>query len=491
MSLIHIPLITTRVSLAAAILLGMLAMSGGAQDRVQFPEQIEDGLGPTRSESGEFKVNGPEAHTRGVYLEFAVAARADYLKLMHQDAKLKYPIIIDLWKAPGNRVKGYPVRHVIVVLPTHYSPTIRVALCESFRFEYLRKELVRFFLLEDALRRHPNAGDLVESRKDELVPEWLWAGVSEAIGFKTDGEPSELFGAVFQSGKIMELDEILKADPHQMTTLSRAIYRASAGGLVLTLLQQDGGAGRMRNFIAALAVTPQDQEALVRKYFPGIDESKNSLEKWWTLQAAELAKRPLLDILSIEETEERLARALIVSVLENRRAPGEEEGAEEGRRKRLPRIFGRRDDQPRQVELPVEQERVNYTLADYQNFIGRADFEDLIRANELELRQLSFRSFPLHRPLIKDYRTLITEMKEGKTKGIDERLAALGQARADLLSSGKMVQDVLNLYEATQIEQASGAFDEYRKIAERLKRTKPLRDDEVSKYLDRVQAEHE
>jgi hypothetical protein len=54
-----------------------------------------------------------------------------------------------------------------------------------------------------------------------------------------------------------------------------------------------------------------------------------------------------------------------------------------------------------------------------------------------------------------------------------------------------MVEDIMNLEEATSSNQASGAFDEYLKLFEQLRRSRPARQDEISKYLDRVQAEYE
>ena len=479
--------------LALATLATLLLLPGAAdaQDKITFPEHIDDGLGPTRSEFGEFKVNGPDAHIRGTYTDFSVGVRKDYQKLLGTGSRLKYPIILDLRTVPGNRMKGYPVRHVIINHTTYYSPNIRVYLCESLRFADLREELVRFFLLEDALGRHNQPGELIEKNPEGIIPDWLWAGVSEAIGFRENGEPSELFATVLESGKIMEVDDILTAEPDKMTSLSRAVYRASAGGLVTTLLQQDGGAARLQNFIAAIAVSPKDQEALLRKYFPGIDDSRYSLEKWWTLQAAQLAKPTSLDVLSIPATDSALAEALQISVLETRRVGGDAAPeANGGRRGPLKRIFGR-EEQPKGVELPLVQEQVTYDISQYKNFAGRPDVAEVLHQAELRMVQLSYRSFPLYRPLIKRYLAVIEALKEGKLKELDAELLSLAQIRVKLVRSAKVAEDVLNHYEATQVDQASGAFEEYYKLQDRLRKAKPKREDDVSKYLDRMQAERE
>ncbi|MGI9241509.1 MAG: hypothetical protein ACR2RV_11955, partial [Verrucomicrobiales bacterium] len=257
-------LLTITATLVVALLLAS-SLVGMGQERVPFPENNRNpNTGPTRSEFGEFVVKGPDAYTRGTYCDFAVASRTNFQTLMNLSGRLKFPLIIDLKTVPGNRIRGHPVKPLVIVNHT-YSPNIQVALCESFRFADLREELVRFFLMDYALRNHGNVPGLLENRGANLIPEWLWAGVSEAIGFQENGEPSELFAAIYQSGTIMGVDEIIKTNPDELNSLSRAVYRASAGGLVLTLLQQDAGPARMRNFIDALAVAPQDQEALLRK----------------------------------------------------------------------------------------------------------------------------------------------------------------------------------------------------------------------------------
>jgi hypothetical protein len=484
--------LVARTILTAFALLACVRLAA-AQERVPFPDNVDDGKGPTRSEFGEFVVKGPDAYTRGTYCDFAVEARRSYQKLMNVGGRLKYPVVIDLKTVPGNRVRGHPVKPLIIVNHT-YSPNVQVALCESFRFSYLREELVRFFLMDYALRRHGNVTDLVEKRGNDLIPKWLWAGVSEAISFQEAGEPSEIFAALYQSGTIMSVDDILKGDPEKLGTLSRAIYRASSGGLVLTLLQQDGGAARMRNFIDALAVAPQDQEALLRKFFPGIDDSNNSLEKWWALQAAQLAKPTSLDILSIAETEAQLKRALLVAVMEDRAGSSDALPPTPRPKPRL-RLFGKRDAdigaEERLAAAPVEAERVIYELSEYWRFAGHPEIEGLLHQNELRLVQLSYRSFPLYRPLIKAYLELVEEIAAGETKGVDARLAALAETRAGLVRSGQLVEDFMNLDAATKSGSASMDFDGYFKLFEHLRSNRPMREDKISKYLDRIQAEYE
>ncbi len=503
---ISIPSIVRQCGLVAVWLLAFATL-GVAQESVPFgDERDQDGPGSTESQAGNFVVKGPDAFTRGVYAEFGESTFKEFQRLMKLGGRLKYPIVLDLRKIPGNRVRGHPVKPLAILSPK-YSPNIQIALCESFRFEYLREDMVKFFLMDYALRGKPRVDQLIEKREKDgssMVPNWLWAGVSEAISFRENGEPTELFSAVFQAGNILSVDEILNADSEDMNTLSRAIYRASAGGLVMTLLDQSGGTERMRNFMGALAVAPPDQEALVRKYFPAAGTSQHSLEKWWLLKAAELAKPTSLDVLSIMGTEEQLRRAVVVAVMEDvvDRATGLEEPRDEPRRKRRLRIFRKKRDDG---ETPdgegaetlgsgaanefIAQRRATYGLSEYAKFSNRGDLEDILGNSKARLTQLSFRCFPLHRPLIKSYLELIEKIEAGETKGIDARFAKLAETRAGLLRSGKMAEDVMNLLEATEPGEDSGAFDEYFKLFDRLRLEKPEREDEISEYLDRVQGQ--
>ena len=500
---ISIPWVVRSMGHCLACLLACAGIAS-AQESVPFgDERDQDGPGSTISQAGNFVVKGPDAFTRGVYAEFGESTFKEFQRLMRFGGRLKYPIVLDLRKVPGNRVRGHPVKPLAILNPD-YSPNIQIALCESFRFEYLREDMVKFFLMDYALRGKPRVDQLIEKREKDgqsMIPQWLWSGASEAVSFRENGEPSELFAAIYQAGSVMSVDEILTADTEDMSSLSRAIYRASAGGLVMTLLEQGGGTERMRNLIGALALAPPDQEALVRKYFPGAETSKNSLEKWWVLKAAALAKPTSLDVLSIVETEERLSRAVVVAVMEDVTPPSEgAEPEDEPRRRPLFRLFRKdRDGDPPDADEQlgagedaddelVIQQRVTYQLSEYSKFAHRPELEDLLATSKARLVHLSFRCFPLHRPLIKSYIDLIAKIEAGDTKGIDAKFSELTETRAGLLHSGKMTEDVMNLLEATEPGEDSGAFDEYFRLLDRMQLERPERKDEISEYLDRVQA---
>jgi len=464
---------------------------------------VGDGKGTTRSQSGEVVVRGPNAATRGEYCDFAVRKQEEFRKLMKIRQRSKFPIRINLREMPGNFYEGYPVVPEVIVNPDDgsYSPNVHVALCDGFRFDYLREELVRFYLLDIALRSHPAPGTLMakrhslpESRNREIIPDWLWIGVNEAMIFQEEGEPSALFRSIFKSGKLLSVEDILSADPDKMNTLSRAVYSASAGGLVVTLLDQDGGPERLANFTRGLASAPSDQEALMHKFFPGMKKSEESLNKIWNLKAATLAERKSLDILTIPETEAKLIDAITVNVMRVIDQPQTEEEKEKQRLLPRLRLFGaRRDEDIQSVPLPVEAERLNYLMSDYRDFHNRDDLDTLLQPCILRLEELSWRSFPLYRPLIQRYILLAKSMQQGEfeSETLDSAFAELTKIRIDMMKAGGRMEDILNHHEATHGSTDSGAFHEIDRLARELDEKKPDRRDRWSKYLDRAQSFHD
>ena len=128
--------------------------------------------------------------------------------------------------------------------------------------------------------------------------------------FRGRSRPSLLFAAVFRSGQIYSVDKILSADPSRLDALARGIYETSACALVLALLDQPDGPLRFAKFLDSLARNDKSDRDLLRQMFPSMGASKNSLEKWWSLQMATLATPSPLESLGAYETEARLRDAL-------------------------------------------------------------------------------------------------------------------------------------------------------------------------------------
>lgn len=170
-----------------------------------------------------------------------------------------------------------------------------------------RRELIRLLLSERILRSHKEVPD---ERSSNLVPPWVHTGVIKALEYRLRGRPSAEFAAIFKSGKVYGIEEILDAEAIGLDGLSRTIYETSCCALVLAVLDQPDGPLRFSRFLAALAQEEKPQRELLKQWFPALAESDTSLNKWWSLQLASLAAPSIAETLDPTQTVELLDRAL-------------------------------------------------------------------------------------------------------------------------------------------------------------------------------------
>ncbi len=174
-----------------------------------------------------------------------------------------------------------------------------------------RRELIRLLLTERILRSHKR---LANEQRDQLVPPWIQTGVLKALDYRLRGRPSAEFAAIFKSGKVYGIEQILDAQPAGLDGLSRSIYDTSCCALMLAVIEQPEGPLRFSRFLAALAQEDKPQRELLKQWFPGLAESDVSLNKWWSLQLAALASPSLSETLDPTQTAELLDRALTFQV---------------------------------------------------------------------------------------------------------------------------------------------------------------------------------
>ncbi len=170
-----------------------------------------------------------------------------------------------------------------------------------------RRELVRLLLTERILRSHKR---LANEQRDRLVPPWIQTGVIKALDYRQRGRPSAEFAAIFKSGKVYGIEEILDAEPSGLDGLSRTIYETSCCALMFAVIEQPEGPLRFSRFLAALAQEDKPQRELLKQWFPGLADSDTSLNKWWSLQLASLAAPSISETLDPTQTAELLDGAL-------------------------------------------------------------------------------------------------------------------------------------------------------------------------------------
>jgi hypothetical protein len=77
---------------------------------------------------------------------------------------------------------------------------------------------------------------------------------------------------------------------------------------------------------------------------------------------------------------------------------------------------------------------------------------------------------------------------KNKTGEVANQLTALDERRATMSAKAKRARDYLDWFEITRARETSGAFDDYMRLKDRLKANPHRRSDDLSKYLDRMDA---
>lgn len=268
------------------------------------------------SASKQFIVHGADLTVRGSYCVLAEEISNGLGRLLKDSAKFSLPVVIVLKTPPDVQMVGPAVTTNISQLAHGgFHLQVNVQLRAGYSMEDFTHELVRVLLAERILRSHQE----LNTSRQRVLPDWLLTGVTQALEFRSRSKPSVLFAAVFRSGQVYSVDRILEADPFQMDSLTRGIYEASSCALILTLLDQPDGPARFGRFLSSLASDAQSDRDLLKQHFPSLSASKNSLEKWWSLQMATLATPTPLETMSVAETERELALALSFDYYEKQR----------------------------------------------------------------------------------------------------------------------------------------------------------------------------
>ena len=258
------------------------------------------------SSSGQFIVHGDNLTLRS-----AIASRCDEIdtelrQLLRDRVPWTLPIVVMLHAPSASATQANAVRLTLSEI-THggFHLQLDVALRPDLQPSQLRAEVVRALLAERVLRQQKGS-----PKREQLLPQWMYLGVLEALDYRRNARPSALFAAIFKSGKVYSIEEIIDAEIDALDGLSKTIYRNSCCALVLALLDQPEGSTRLQRFLATLAADSRPLKSLLDEAFPSFATSPTSLNKWWALQLANLSRPGLSEPLSIQESLSALQDAL-------------------------------------------------------------------------------------------------------------------------------------------------------------------------------------
>ncbi len=661
------------------------------------------------SSSGQFIVHGADLRVRGGLSARCEEISQEFSRLLRLNEPWRLNIVVRIRPpSPDDPPDAGITSQVSGLEHGGFHLQVNVPERAGLRPADFRRELVCMLLAERILRDHKRLDD---EQREPLLPAWIHTGVLRALDFKQRARPSAEFAAIFKSGRIHGIEEILDTTPTGLDGLSRTIYETSCCALVLALLDQPEGALRFGRFLSALAVETKPERELLRQWFPGLAESDASLNKWWSLQLAQLASPGLAETLDPVASAELLDNALtfrlpvadkkppapkrVMAIASQRPQPAPEpevaqkpddssapsaakksapakptaktvssrprdvpaapatspedgEKDEEDRPGFLRRVFSfgmagadkdkddedksdettaperaprqetaakaratKAEEPPKETQAPVSEpaktaqaapkaenkqppasnreekagganteedkpaggrfnpfkwlrggkkgedspdspsaadegkkatgftapaerslivrdflgnprgryiqaavsERadllelpaisappaaapvvpvvtVAYPIEDYAVILAHPERERLLDQTRLSLKDLIVRGNVLFREIGKDYLKVIDDLAAGKTKGMDERLAALRRKAVAALAAACAVQDHLDWYEAARSERASGLFEDYLNLPQRIDEELPPRQDPLSRYLDEMQSRY-
>ena len=194
---------------------------------------------------------------------------------------------------------------------------------------------------------------------------------------------------------------------------------------------------------------------LMRKHFPQLNLSANSLAKWWQLRLAQMVKPDLTEVLPVAKTELALEEALKFQLHDDQGNP-------------LVKDLGAW----KEVAALKEPERI-----------------EAVRSADEALTRLSYRCFPSYRALLSEYQRILREIMAGKTsEKITMELEDLATQRQVRVQRAKRARDYLDFVEISQAREVSGQFDDYMRLKQEMElRPRAERHDRVTGVLDTME----
>lgn len=395
------------------------------------------------STSRQFLVYGADVRLRGAICDLAETTKRDVLQLIDQRDEWTTPIVVNA-QYPQANLPETP-RAALSFAQTGFGLKLQLDLtiASDATQPEVRRVILRAILLEMMYRGETN---LPAGTAYVPPPDWLLDGIPPQQSEFDWGRLIDVLGAPVTARKIPPLEEFLRQRPDLLDAPGRSLHRAYSFALVELLLHEPEGRRRLTRFIADLPSASNDPMADLGAHFPELINA-NSAEKAWNSRIARFATGQPFQLLSAEETQQKLDEVLGLKIFDA------------GPQRR-------------------------YQLDEFPKFIRNASSKLALAQSSRRLSALALRANPIYRPMIYEYARIATLLARGKINGIAERLARLSASRKGIATTMREIGDYLNWFEATQSPGPSGAFADYMKAAELAAQPEQKRRDPISLYLD-------
>lgn len=264
---------------------------------------------------------------------------------------------------------------------------------------------------------------------------WFVEALVEELRRSKEGAPEGLYSSLIQSARPPELGGFLRQRPEILDAASIVLYRAQAVALLQVLKKT---AESKNGFSALLAdpAFPKGELEPILAAFPSIG-SAASLSKLWTLNIARGSMPPRMASLSVEKSDQELDD-----------------------------IFQPFDGASKLPEAA-----------------GRNGGGYLMRECAVRLFNLEFRAHPLYRPVLEEYRKIVTLLARKPKARVAAQIEDVESVRQLLVQRAEKIADYLNWFEVTQIDSSA---------AEISKRSAPasdmIRNNPYAIHLDGLEA---
>jgi len=400
-------------------------------------------------------VYGADSKLRGVIVQDAEAMVRSLDKLAGELTGPPFPVTLELQPAAKGKPSAIVKKNFFKVedVKTRFLLEVKMRLGQgnSFDQQALDRVLLEMFLIERSLRALP--ADETAARV-EIRP-WLLDGIGEALLWKKGKGDRRIYASLVESGGWMAVEKLVEEErTSQMDVLSRELFRASSGALVMALLAQPQGKDSMERYLSKVATFEGEHLTLLRTHFPQVNLGREGLERWWMLQVAAMSEAPLTEAMTIPETEIALEKAL---KLYFKSATGRS-------------VEKQLDAWEEILKLESEEERVA-----------------VVRPAADLLTYLSYRCFPTYRPVLVGYLRALGEIAKGEPENIDEIFENLRVYREAESQRFERVIDLLDYYHISTEQNESGEFEDYLRFKRNVQSSSEKKKDPFNRYLDDVQ----
>jgi hypothetical protein len=221
---------------------------------------------------------------------------------------------------------------------------------------------------------------------------------------------------------------------------------------VQLLLDAAGGRARLARYVSSnLRQSSNDAVADLKACFPQL---RDDVEKKWRSTVTRLSQHQTYQLLTFADSERHLNELLQIKISDGPRNRGRPKAAN------LTELSHRK-------LSPEEKAAVNQMSQGLLLLVGTAH--------------------PVLRPVAREYQQIAALLIRGKRRGIAKRVSRLDGTRKELDARMADIDDYMNWFEATQMENQSGAFADYFKAANQSQVSVPRRGDPLSVYLDALE----